>query len=156
LFLSFWYATVNDHGATPALDFAGYYGKATPAVMAAYAAIGVGVLAVAQVVYSLRLRRGWDRLKPVSTELWGQASACPAHYVTAASSTVTVPASASSVAITPIGMVSFCSMCPNDSPEIAGIGSEPNRSRRISSRLNVGPLKSHFEQRPNTTPAARS
>jgi hypothetical protein len=57
VFLSFWYVTVNDRGATPALDFAGYYGKATPAVIASYAAIALGLLAVAQLVYTLRLRR---------------------------------------------------------------------------------------------------
>jgi len=57
VFLSFWYAVVNDGGATPALDFAGFYGKATPAVVAAYAAIAIGMLAAAQLVYALRLRR---------------------------------------------------------------------------------------------------
>jgi len=57
VFLSFWYAVTNDGGATPALDFAGFYGKATPAVVAAYAAIALGMLAAAQLVYALRLRR---------------------------------------------------------------------------------------------------
>jgi len=57
VFLSFWYVTINDRGATPALDFAGFYGKATPAVVAAYAAIGLALLGVAQLVYTLRLRR---------------------------------------------------------------------------------------------------
>ncbi len=57
VFLSFWYVVLNDHGATPALDFAGFYGKATPAVVAAYVALGLGLLAAAQFVYALRLRR---------------------------------------------------------------------------------------------------
>ena len=57
VFLSFWYAVTNDGGASPALDFAGFYGKATPAVVAAYAAIGAGMLAAAQLIYALRLRR---------------------------------------------------------------------------------------------------
>lgn len=57
VFLSFWYVTLNDRGATPALDFAGFYGKATPAIIAAYAALGIALLAVAQLVYALRLRR---------------------------------------------------------------------------------------------------
>jgi hypothetical protein len=57
VFLSFWYVVLNDHGATPALDFAGFYGKATPAVIAAYAVLGIGLLAAAQFVYALRLRR---------------------------------------------------------------------------------------------------
>jgi hypothetical protein len=57
VFLSFWYVVFNDGGATPALDFAGFYGKATPAVVASYAAIAAGFLAAAQLVYTLRLRR---------------------------------------------------------------------------------------------------
>jgi hypothetical protein len=57
VFLSFWYVTINDRGATPALDFSGAYGKATPAIVGAYAAIGAGLLIVAQLVYVLRLRR---------------------------------------------------------------------------------------------------
>jgi hypothetical protein len=57
VFLSFWYVTLNDRGATPALDFAGFYGKATPPIIAAYAAIGIALLAVAQLVHALRLRR---------------------------------------------------------------------------------------------------
>ena len=57
VFLSFWYAVTNDGGASPALDFAGFYGKATPAVVATYAAIGAGMLAAAQLIYALRLRR---------------------------------------------------------------------------------------------------
>jgi hypothetical protein len=57
VFLSFWYVVINDRGATRALDFAGFYGKATPVVAAAYVAIGLGLLIVAQLVYALRLRR---------------------------------------------------------------------------------------------------
>ena len=49
--------TINDRGATPALDFAGYYGKSTPAIVASYVAIALGLLVVAQLVYTLRLRR---------------------------------------------------------------------------------------------------
>jgi len=47
LFLSFWYIVINDRGATPALDFAGFYGKATPMIVATYALIGIGLLALA-------------------------------------------------------------------------------------------------------------
>lgn len=57
VFLSFWYLVTNDRGATPALDFAGFYGKATPGIVAAYAAIGAAMLVAAQLVYSLRLQR---------------------------------------------------------------------------------------------------
>lgn len=34
-FLSFWYVVVNDHGANPMLDFAGFYGHATITTVAA-------------------------------------------------------------------------------------------------------------------------
>ncbi|HEY6138515.1 MAG TPA: hypothetical protein VI670_12195 [Thermoanaerobaculia bacterium] len=47
LFLSFWYVVVNDKGATPALDFGGFYGKAPPSVALTYAAIGSAMLAIA-------------------------------------------------------------------------------------------------------------
>ena len=57
VYLTFLYAVVNAKGAFPALDFAGFYGTATPAVTLAYAAAGVAFLAVAQAVYAVRLRR---------------------------------------------------------------------------------------------------
>jgi hypothetical protein len=57
VFLSFWYAVMNGGAQTPALDFAGFYGTATPAVIASYAAIGIALLAAAQMVYAIRLRR---------------------------------------------------------------------------------------------------
>jgi len=50
LFLSFWYIVINDRGATPALDFAGFYGKATPAIMLTYAGIGAALLAIATLI----------------------------------------------------------------------------------------------------------
>ena len=43
LFLTFWYIALSDKGQSPSLDFAGWYGTATPAVIAAYAAIGAVV-----------------------------------------------------------------------------------------------------------------
>jgi hypothetical protein len=57
VFLVFWYMLTNDNGASPALDFAGFYGKTTPRVMLAYAAIALVSLAVAQIVHTARLRR---------------------------------------------------------------------------------------------------
>jgi len=54
LFLSFWYVTVNDAGATAALDFTGAYGRATPMTIAAYAAIAIALLLVSEIVYRLR------------------------------------------------------------------------------------------------------
>ena len=50
LFLSFWYIVVNDHGATPALDFAGFYGKATPPILLTYVLIGAALLAIAALI----------------------------------------------------------------------------------------------------------
>jgi len=55
LFLTFWYVVMNDKGMTPSLDFAGFFGKATPMVIAAYAAVGAAMLVAAQVVHSRRL-----------------------------------------------------------------------------------------------------
>lgn len=57
LFLSFWYVVVSDKGATPALDFAGFYGKTTLPVMLAYVVIGVALLAAATAARSVTLRR---------------------------------------------------------------------------------------------------
>jgi hypothetical protein len=56
-FLTFWYLVVNDNGATPKLDFAGFYGQATPATIALYAAISVIAIVVAQLFYRARLAR---------------------------------------------------------------------------------------------------
>ena len=50
LFLSFWYIVVNDKGATPALDFAGFYGKATPSISLTYVLIGAALLAAAALI----------------------------------------------------------------------------------------------------------
>lgn len=50
LFLSFWYIVVNDRGATAALDFAGFYGKATPAISLTYVLIGAALLAIAALI----------------------------------------------------------------------------------------------------------
>jgi hypothetical protein len=58
-FLTFWYVVVNDNGLSAGLDFAGFYGKATPAVTVTYAAIGIAALAAAQVFHASRLRRSW-------------------------------------------------------------------------------------------------
>lgn len=56
-FLTFWYVVVNDAGHSAEFDFAGFYGKATPAVTAAYAAIGIAALAAAHLFHAARLRR---------------------------------------------------------------------------------------------------
>ncbi len=57
LFLLFWYAVVNGGGSAPQLDFAGFYGTATPAVMASYLALAIAGLAVARTAHSARLAR---------------------------------------------------------------------------------------------------
>jgi hypothetical protein len=56
LFLTFWYAAVNDKGANPGFDFAGFNGSATPAVIATYFLAALAILAAAQTVHSMRLR----------------------------------------------------------------------------------------------------
>jgi hypothetical protein len=56
-FLSFWYLVVNDRGANPWLDFAGIYGNGGVKTMAAYAALSVVAITLAQILYRVRLAR---------------------------------------------------------------------------------------------------
>jgi hypothetical protein len=58
-FLTFWYVATQDKGASPELDFAGWYGTATPAVAAAYALIALALLALAQLFHARELRRSY-------------------------------------------------------------------------------------------------
>jgi len=58
-FLMFWYITTQDKGANPQLDFAGWFGTATPVVIAAYAAIAAAMLAAAHAFHRYELRRRW-------------------------------------------------------------------------------------------------
>lgn len=58
-FLSFWYVTTQDKGASPSLDFAGWFGTATPLVIAAYALGALGLLAAAQLFHARELRRSY-------------------------------------------------------------------------------------------------
>ncbi|MEO7165626.1 MAG: hypothetical protein ABI016_01160 [Chthoniobacterales bacterium] len=57
IFLSFWYLVVNDRGAHPALDFAGFYGSGGGRTIALYAALSVAALAVTEGLYRMRLAR---------------------------------------------------------------------------------------------------
>jgi hypothetical protein len=56
-FLSFWYVIVNDRGASPLLDFAGFYGTATITTLLLYAAISAAAIGAAQVAHQCRLAR---------------------------------------------------------------------------------------------------
>ena len=56
-FLSFWYVVVNDRGAHPIWDFAGFYGRATPGTIALYAGLSVLAIVLAEVSYRVRLTR---------------------------------------------------------------------------------------------------
>ncbi len=56
-FLSFWYVVVNDHGAHPLWDFAGFYQHATIGTVAIYACLSVLALVLALVSYRARLTR---------------------------------------------------------------------------------------------------
>jgi hypothetical protein len=58
-FLTFWYIALNDRGASPSLDFAGWFGKATASVSLAYAMIAIALLTLAQLFHSWELRRKW-------------------------------------------------------------------------------------------------
>jgi hypothetical protein len=56
-FLTFWYVVVNDKGANPLLDFAGFYGRFTSATMALYVCLSVAAIGIAQIFYRTRLAR---------------------------------------------------------------------------------------------------
>ena len=56
LFLVFWYVVLNAGGSTPALDFAGFYGTATPAVTLIYLGLALALLGAAQGAHRLRSR----------------------------------------------------------------------------------------------------
>ncbi len=56
-FLSFWYVVVNDRGASPLIDFAGFYGTATRATLLLYATLSVVVMVAAASAHRLRLAR---------------------------------------------------------------------------------------------------
>ncbi len=58
-FLMFWYITTQDKGASPELDFAGWFGTATPLVIGAYALLALLMLAGAQLFHARELRRVW-------------------------------------------------------------------------------------------------
>jgi hypothetical protein len=58
-FLTFWYIAAQDKGLSPELDFAGWFGTATPTVIATYALIAVASLALAQLFHANELRRRW-------------------------------------------------------------------------------------------------
>jgi hypothetical protein len=56
-FLTFWYVVVNDKGASPLLDFAGFYGRFTSATIALYVCLSVAAIVIAQIFYRARLVR---------------------------------------------------------------------------------------------------
>jgi hypothetical protein len=57
-FLTFWYVVMNDKGASPLLDFAGFYGRFTSTTIALYVCLSVAAIAAAQIFYRTRLARG--------------------------------------------------------------------------------------------------
>jgi hypothetical protein len=56
-FLSFWYIVSQDKGLSPALDFAGWFGTATPLVIATYAGMALALLTLAHLFHTSELRR---------------------------------------------------------------------------------------------------
>jgi hypothetical protein len=57
VFLTFMYVVINDSGKSPALDFGGFYGNATPGVTLTYAGIALALLGAGEILYAWRLRR---------------------------------------------------------------------------------------------------
>jgi hypothetical protein len=58
-FLSFWYVTTQDKGARPSLDFAGWFGTATPIIIATYIGITIAMLIGAHAFHRNELQRRW-------------------------------------------------------------------------------------------------
>ncbi len=58
-FLTFWYIAVSDKGATPSLDFGGWFHPATLPIAAAYLAAATTLLATAHLFHAWQLRRRW-------------------------------------------------------------------------------------------------
>lgn len=58
-FLSFWYITAQSKGASPSLDFAGWFGTATPLIIALYALGAVALITLAHAFHTQELRRRW-------------------------------------------------------------------------------------------------
>jgi hypothetical protein len=56
-FLTFWYVVVNDKGANPLLDFAGFFGRVSPSTLTFYAVLSVIAIVAAQALYRFRLAR---------------------------------------------------------------------------------------------------
>ncbi|HSP44527.1 MAG TPA: hypothetical protein VLO30_00915 [Chthoniobacterales bacterium] len=56
-FLTFWYVVVNDNGRNPLLDFAGFYGRCTSTTIFLYGVISIVAIALAQILYRVRLAR---------------------------------------------------------------------------------------------------
>jgi hypothetical protein len=54
-FLSFWYLVVNDRGANPWLDFAGFCGTEHLRTMLGYAALSVAAIVLAEGRHRMRL-----------------------------------------------------------------------------------------------------
>lgn len=57
LFLCFWYVVLNDGGATPGLDFGGFFGGAPPGAKGFYLGLSAALLALAGVFHRVRLAR---------------------------------------------------------------------------------------------------
>ena len=57
IFLSFWYVVVNDKGASPMFDLAGFYRAGTATTTALYAALAAVSLIAASVAHQQRLQR---------------------------------------------------------------------------------------------------
>jgi hypothetical protein len=55
-FLTFWYVVVNDRGANPIWDFAGFYGHAGSTTILVYGMVSLLAVGAAQIFYRWRLK----------------------------------------------------------------------------------------------------
>lgn len=59
LFGMFWYLVLNDGGKNPSIDFAGWYGVATPAIQLVYFGLAAGTLVVTYALNAFQLKRSY-------------------------------------------------------------------------------------------------
>lgn len=58
-FLTFWYVVMNDKGATPSINFAGWFGAPATSVLLAYAGVSLLLLIMADLFHRNELARRW-------------------------------------------------------------------------------------------------
>ena len=59
LFGMFWYLVLNDGGKNPSIDFAGWYGVATPSIQLVYFGLAAGTLVVTYALNAFQMKRSY-------------------------------------------------------------------------------------------------